>query len=55
MFKHLRTHAGGSDRLVRMLLDHPSIKVNMRGLDGYTALIRAVSEKPEVVAMLVAR
>ena len=28
-------------QLVRLLLQHPDIKVNMRGLDGYTALIRA--------------
>ncbi len=41
--------------LVRLLLDHPLVNVNLRGMGGYTALIRAVGEKPELVAMLVAR
>jgi len=47
---------GPNVSLVRLLLDHPRINVNLRGLDGYTALIRAAGEnRPEYVAMLIAR
>ena len=31
--------------IVHLLLKRPDILVNMRGLDGYTALIRAASER----------
>ena len=41
--------------LVRLLLEHPYINVNMRGMDGYTALIRACQERPDLVALLIAR
>ena len=38
----VRSHfLGHFVQLVRLLLQHPDIKVNMRGLDGYTALILA--------------
>ncbi|QQP33136.1 Uncharacterized protein FKW44_024416, partial [Caligus rogercresseyi] len=38
-----------------MLLDHPMINVNQRGLDGYTALIRACYDRPDFVRILLTR
>jgi hypothetical protein len=29
---------------VELLLQHPQLNVNLRGMDGYTALIRACQE-----------
>jgi len=43
---------GNNDRLVSLLLDHPQLSVNLRGLDGYTALIRAAGDRADYVAML---
>lgn len=43
---------GNNDMLVSLLLDHPSLSVNLRGLDGYTALIRAAGDRADYVAML---
>ncbi len=40
MTQHIFLLAGNNDQLVSMLLDHPQLSVNLRGLDGYTALIR---------------
>ena len=38
---------------MQLLLEHPKINVNLRGLDGYTALIRACGhERIEYVRML---
>ncbi len=47
--------SGGHVALVRILLDHPSLNVNMRGMDGYTALIRACQDRPDMVSMLLSR
>ncbi len=44
--------AGNNDKLVALLLDHPQVNVNLRGLDGYTALIRASGDRADYVAML---
>ena len=38
-----------------VFLVHVCIKVNMRGLDGYTALIRACFERLDIVRILVKR
>ena len=46
---------GNHELLVRLLLEHPYINVNMRGMDGYTALIRACQERPDLVALLISR
>ena len=43
---------GNNDRLVSLLVAHPQLSVNLRGLDGYTALIRAAGERADYVAML---
>ena len=43
---------GNNDRLVSLLLDHPQLSVNLRGLDGYPALIRAAGDRADYVAML---
>ena len=44
---------GNSLSLVQMLLEHPKINVNLRGMDGYTALIRSCGhERIEYVRML---
>ena len=42
-------------RIVQLLLSRPDIRVNMRGLDGYTALIRACFERSDIVKMLLLR
>ena len=42
-------------RIVHMLLSRYDIKVNMRGLDGYTALIRACYERSDLVKTLLSR
>jgi hypothetical protein len=31
---------GNNDYLVELLLQHPQLNVNLRGMEGYTALIR---------------
>eukprot|EP00095_Tigriopus_kingsejongensis_P005436 maker-scaffold224_size251237-snap-gene-0.17 protein:Tk05436 transcript:maker-scaffold224_size251237-snap-gene-0.17-mRNA-1 annotation:"ankyrin repeat-containing protein" len=46
---------GNNEIIVRLLLNHPDLKVNLRGLDGYTALIRACQDRPDFVRMLLAR
>jgi ankyrin repeat protein len=38
-----------------MLLDHPFCKVNLRGMDGFTALIRACQDSSDIVALLLSR
>ncbi len=43
---------GNNDYLVELLLQHPGLNVNLRGLDGYTALIRACQERADYVAMI---
>ena len=43
---------GNNDKLVGLLIDHPQLSVNLRGLDGYTALIRSASDRADYVAML---
>ena len=48
----LWTFSGNNDRLVRLLVDQPQISVNLRGLDGYTALIRAAGERADYVHLL---
>lgn len=42
-------------RVVHMLLARPDIMVNLRGLDGYTALIRACYERSDLVRVFLAR
>ena len=37
--------SGNSEILVQMLITHPNINVNLRGLDGYTALIKACGQE----------
>ena len=37
--------SGNSEILVQMLISHPNINVNLRGLDGYTALIKASGQE----------
>ena len=46
------TISGNNDRLVRLLVDQPQLRVNLRGLDGYTALIRAAGERADYVHLL---
>ena len=43
---------GNNDKLVSLLVEHPQLSVNLRGLDGYTALIRAAGDRADYVAML---
>jgi hypothetical protein len=35
-----------------MLLELPQLSINLRGLDGYTALIRAAGDRADYVAMI---
>lgn len=42
-------------RVVYQLLNRPDILVNLRGLDGYTALIRACYERSDIVKILLNR
>ena len=42
-------------RIVQLLLSRPDIRVNMRGLDGYTALIRACFDRSDIAKMLLLR
>ena len=48
----LTSFTGNNDKLVCLLVEHPQLNVNLRGLDGYTALIRAAGERADYVAML---
>ena len=41
--------------IVHLLLRRPDILVNMRGLDGYSALIRAASERSDLVKLFLRR
>ncbi|XP_023345062.1 inversin [Eurytemora carolleeae] len=41
--------------IVKLLLERPDIKVNQRGQDGHTALIRACYERSDIVDMLLRR
>ena len=50
--KSLNLWTGNNDYLVELLLQHPQLNVNLRGMDGYTALIRACQERADYVAML---
>ena len=43
---------GNNDHLVRLLLEHPQVNVNLRGLEGYTALIRAAGDRADYVYLL---
>ena len=43
---------GNNDKLVCLLVEHPQLNINLRGLDGYTALIRAAGERADYVAVL---
>ena len=36
---------GNSEKLVQMLICHPNINVNLRGSDGFTALIKACGQE----------
>ena len=38
-------YQGNNERLVQMLICHPNINVNLRGLDGVTALIEASGQE----------
>lgn len=38
--------------MVSLLLAHPKLSVNLRGLEGYTALIRAAGDRADYVAMI---
>ncbi len=51
-FGKLWLFLGNNDYLVELLLQHPGLNVNLRGLDGYTALIRACQERADYVAMI---
>jgi hypothetical protein len=44
--------AGNNDKLISMLLELPQLSINLRGLDGYTALIRAAGDRADYVAMI---
>lgn len=43
---------GNNDQLVSLLVQHPQVNVNLRGLDGYTALIRAAGDRGDYVDVL---
>ena len=43
---------GNNDHLVSLLVQQPQVLVNLRGLDGYTALIRAAGDRGDYVDVL---
>jgi hypothetical protein len=45
IFTNTAFSSGNSEILVQMLITHPNIKVNLRGQDGYTALIKASGQE----------
>ena len=46
--------SGHNEELVRLILEHHELNVNLRGMDGYTALIRACADRPDFVRLILA-
>lgn len=45
--------SGNSERLVQLLICHPNINVNLRGQDGFTALIKACGQEKATFVNLI--